>query len=541
MRSSERTSTARVTDVTIRYVLLAFLGLTTACSTDDAPLISDMQVDADPVQGSSRAHQQARNLGRGVNLGNALEAPNEGEWGVTLTEEDFERVAAAGFDHVRIPMRWSVHAAAEAPYELDPAFAERSDWAIDQALALGLRAILDIHHYEEIMVDPASHLDRLVGIWDQLAERYRDYPEELYFEILNEPQDALGIAPNNELIGKALEAIRRTNPTRTVIVDSTEWSKIRTLSELDLPAKDRNLIATFHFYEPMTFTHQGADWTDGGGEVGTDWPLSGEEASLRQQLSGAALWAKGAERPVYLGEFGAIDQAPIDARGRWTKAVVRRCDELNIPYGYWELRSSFGVYDSERQAWRQELVDAVLPGHSIPDELLVSGDLPPCEPAPPTPSSELTITSIAWTEDDYAGASAGPPVPDQVRDLQVSVTLAADVTALFVVAVDDQGRAAPLDGIVQQADTLDTGANPLVAICAGYTAAETWTLAVVEGETVLNADTGELGPLTVDGSRDLELFLTDSEHLAGQAPSLQVFALTPDGTLIASEIWPSDL
>ncbi len=45
-------------------------------------------------------------LGRGVNLGNALDAPQEGEWGLTLRSELFDMIKEAGFDSVRIPVRW---------------------------------------------------------------------------------------------------------------------------------------------------------------------------------------------------------------------------------------------------------------------------------------------------------------------------------------------------------------------------------------------------------------------------------------------------
>ncbi len=53
---------------------------------------------------------------RGINFGNMLEAPNEGEWGLTVQEEYFDLVKEAGFDFVRLPVRWSTHAEQEWPY-----------------------------------------------------------------------------------------------------------------------------------------------------------------------------------------------------------------------------------------------------------------------------------------------------------------------------------------------------------------------------------------------------------------------------------------
>jgi aryl-phospho-beta-D-glucosidase BglC (GH1 family) len=49
------------------------------------------------------AFTAARALGRGVNLGDALEAPKEGDWGVVAQEEYFDLIKEAGFGSVRIP------------------------------------------------------------------------------------------------------------------------------------------------------------------------------------------------------------------------------------------------------------------------------------------------------------------------------------------------------------------------------------------------------------------------------------------------------
>jgi endoglucanase len=70
---------------------------------------------------------QAKRLGRGVNLGNALDAPKEGEWGVTLQEDFFSIIREGGFDTVRLPIKWSAHAETDAPYAIDPAFFARTD------------------------------------------------------------------------------------------------------------------------------------------------------------------------------------------------------------------------------------------------------------------------------------------------------------------------------------------------------------------------------------------------------------------------------
>src|SRR5215472_9925323 len=96
-----------------------------------------------PAQVAGEASPSARplDLRRGLNLGNALDAPNEGEWGVVLAGSDFVAVKQAGFDHVRLPVRFSAHADATPPYQIQPAFLLRVDWAVDQALANGLAIV----------------------------------------------------------------------------------------------------------------------------------------------------------------------------------------------------------------------------------------------------------------------------------------------------------------------------------------------------------------------------------------------------------------
>ncbi len=241
-------------------------------------------------------------LGRGINLGNALEAPKEGEWGVTLYSKYFRTIKQAGFASVRLPIKWSVHAATEPPYAIDPKFAERVDWAVDQATSNGLNIILDVHHYDEMDTSPDEHLPRLVKIWEQIAARYKDKSTNVYFELLNEPHGSLADAKWNAAIPQLLAAIRKTNPTRPVLVGPASWNEISALDKLELP-QDKNLILTVHFYDPHKFTHQGAYWMEGSDAwKGTQWlGTEQEQMAARTSLDKAANWAKQQNRPVFFG------------------------------------------------------------------------------------------------------------------------------------------------------------------------------------------------------------------------------------------------
>ena len=147
---------------------------------------------------SPNAFERNKRLGRGINLGNALEAPNEGEWGVTLKEEYFQAIKDAGFDSVRIPCRWSAHALKEAPYTIEKSFFNRVDWAINNALKRGLYVILNVHHYGELVQEPDKHQERFYALWEQIAEHYKDYPDAVLVVVhgpfgrpVQEPQVAL--------------------------------------------------------------------------------------------------------------------------------------------------------------------------------------------------------------------------------------------------------------------------------------------------------------------------------------------------------------
>jgi len=167
--------------------------LVTACvTTTPSPTVPVSTATSTPVptqtpEPALDAFTMNERLARTVNLANALEAPNEGDWGLMLQEEYFQLVKEAGFTAVRIPIRWNAHAGTSAPYIISPEFFDRIDWAVEQALSRGLAVVLDLHHYDELMLDPINHKERFIGLWQQIAEHYQDYPDELVFEFLNEP------------------------------------------------------------------------------------------------------------------------------------------------------------------------------------------------------------------------------------------------------------------------------------------------------------------------------------------------------------------
>ncbi|QDU27649.1 Endoglucanase H precursor [Anatilimnocola aggregata] len=328
----------------------------TSCGLLLLAILSSASAQAQDIFAANKA------LGRGVNLGNALEAPKEGDWGMKIEAEFFPLIKQAGFQHVRLPVKWTSHAAKEAPYAIDAKFFERVDSILEQAAANKLLVVLNHHHYSELDARPKEELPRAIAIWQQIAARYKDRGAWLYFELMNEPHEELN--KDNawtEMIPPLLGVVRETNPTRPVIIGPPFWNGMWALSKFKLP-EDKNLIVTVHYYNPFEFTHQGAHWVkDSDRWLGKKW--TGSEAEMKaitKEFDSTAAWAKENNRPIYLGEFGAFRKADAASRVLWTAAITREAEARNFSWAYWEFGAEFSIYDREKKAWRADLRDALL-------------------------------------------------------------------------------------------------------------------------------------------------------------------------------------
>lgn len=323
------------------------------------------ETNSPPAPGSPPASNNLfAQLGRGVNLGNFLEAPEEGKWtGRLLQEDDFSTISQAGFTVIRVPIRWSGHVGAAPNYLIDPTFLARVDWVVAQAKKNHLQVILDYHHDGDLMKDPDANAGRFLATWKQIAEHYQNEPPSILFELLNEPEKQMDAPHWNDLLAKTLAVVRATNPHRSIVVGPVRWNSIGSLKDLVLPADDRNLIVTFHFYHPMEFTHQGASWVEGSDAwLGTTWQgTDAEKQVTTDKFDRAADWGIANQRPILLGEFGSYEKGDMDSRVRWTAFVARSAEARGFAWTYWEFCSSFGVYDPQAKQWRQPLFNALLP------------------------------------------------------------------------------------------------------------------------------------------------------------------------------------
>jgi endoglucanase len=332
---------------------------------------------------------------RGFNFGNRLDAPNEGDWGPALRGSDFATVAARGFDHVRLPVRFSGHAPMTAPFTIDTALLQRVDWALTQASQNGLSVVLAFQYYDELMRQPDAHWGRFLALWDEVALRYQTASSsQVAFELLSEPNGALE-AQYNDLVAQAVTQIRRSNPDRRIIVNSTGFARTPRLAELVLP-EDPNIVASVHVYAPEPFTFQGAPWA--GNQYGTtgvvfpgppETPLEPVTAALANDT--VKLWFEQyntlptAENPagpsaidatvtaittfvreqgheVYVGEMGATVHGDEQSRFNFLSLLRERFEAENLGWAVWDNNGGdMAVLGSADGTWRDSTINALIP------------------------------------------------------------------------------------------------------------------------------------------------------------------------------------
>ncbi|WP_300377194.1 glycoside hydrolase family 5 protein [Henriciella sp.] len=296
---------------------------------------------------------------RCMNMGGGLEAPREGDWGYSVRREDMTRLAEAGFDTIRLPVKWSAHAAERRPYRIDPDFMGRIQEIAGWAEAEGLNIIIDVHHYNELMEKPSAHRERLGEIWRQIADAFEGAPQSVIFELINEPNDKMTVRKTDALNRELLAIVRERHPDRWVIIGSAGWGNLDALLKSRPPEDDR-IILTFHNYDPYNFTHQGASFADNPPPTGREWGTPEERETMRLGADLAVEFAREEGHPIFLGEFGVYEHVPLNQRVKWTRAMRELAEERNIGWCYWDYASSFRAYNLEREVWIRSMRAALL-------------------------------------------------------------------------------------------------------------------------------------------------------------------------------------
>ncbi|MFC2125347.1 glycoside hydrolase family 5 protein [Bacteroidota bacterium] len=293
------------------------------------------------------AFEQNNRLGGGANVGSILYRWDN--WDEEREKEELDLLKGLGMKNVRINLRPFLHASEGPSYTLSSEFFERLDWLINESLIRGFTVIIDEHQYRVMGQDPMALKDIYMATWKQIAEHYKDYPDNVYFELLNEPNNNLTPYLWNYFLKEAYDIIRASNPARTLVIGPGNWNKINELENLILPEEDRNIIVAIHFYNPHKFTHQGKD----GRSTGISWPEMPEETQdLIDEFQLAADWGKENNRPLFLDEFGVHQMADPESAARWIRSAREQIERHNMPWSMWKFMSTeWGIYNENEKTW----------------------------------------------------------------------------------------------------------------------------------------------------------------------------------------------
>lgn len=329
----------------------------------------------------------------GVNLGGWISQYGKAgkeRFDTFITETDIRQIAGWGMDHVRLPIDYMVLEDDDRPFE----YKEEGFYYVDSCIRWcekhNLNIILDLHRapgyafyfLNENTLFTDEHMQkRYIGLWRCMAERYKGYGNNLVFELLNEL-----VEPNssrwNNLSKRTVEEIRKIDRNRKIIIGGNLYNSVNTLHELDR-IDDDNLVYTFHFYEPHIFTHQKAGWEPllKDLEVDVTYPSTEEtyevyyperlrqrylfgkvvdKEYLRRYMQPALGFARERNVPLYCGEYGVIDRAPMDSRLNWHRDLSDLLIEYGIGRAVWTYKlMSFPLVDINSAVISDELVKIV--------------------------------------------------------------------------------------------------------------------------------------------------------------------------------------
>ncbi len=343
---------------------------------------------------------------RGTNLSHWLSQSEErGEARkLHIQEDDFERLEQLGFDFVRIPID-EVQFWDEEGNKLPEAW-ELLTNALDLAQKHHLRAIVDLHiirsHYfnavnegdkqANTLFTSEKAQDDLIGLWYQLSEALKGYSNaSVAYEFMNEP-----VADEheqwNQLVAKVHAALRKVEPQRTLVIGSNKWQGYETMKYLRVPENDKNIILSFHYYNPMLLTHYGAWWTPLGqykGKVNYPGILVSKEdyeaapdslrpllepfttqewnvEKIKADFKDAIEVAKKYNLQLFCGEWGVYEPVDRELAYKWTKDMLSVFDEFDIAWTTWCYDADFGFWDQQKNDYKDKpLVDLLMSAEGL--------------------------------------------------------------------------------------------------------------------------------------------------------------------------------
>jgi endoglucanase len=339
----------------------------------------------------------------GINLGGWISQYRRfgpGHFDDFITEKDIQRIAAWGMDHVRLPVDYPILEDDHQPFIYKEDGFAYIDRCVEWCRKNNLNVVLDLHqapgfvfdhHEASTIFERSSEQERFFELWKAFTRRYVSERKNIIFELLNEIVDATS-ERWNKLAHRTVEVIRQLDPGRTIMIGGNFYNSVRTLQDIEL-VDDPNVCYTFHFYEPLIFTHQKASWMPLTIEYGQTLEYPGEFTGLReflaqhqgqhyfhasnehlQYLAGkrndrsllevylqpAIDFLNKTGKELYCGEYGVIEQAPIQSRINWHRDFVGLLNEVGIARACWSYKAmEFGLVDMQGEVLDAELIRAI--------------------------------------------------------------------------------------------------------------------------------------------------------------------------------------
>ena len=293
-------------------------------------------------------------MGLGINLGNTFEATgrdqrndmnstsswisstisaHEVAWGSPrITRAIIQGYKTAGFNTLRIPVAWS-NLMDMKTYTINPELLNRVHEVVDWTLESGMYAVINLHWdggwIENFPAKYSECMRRYTKIWQQIAERFKNYDDFLLFESQNEE---LGFSIWNQWGGtgaanmagktRAYEIVNNINQNFVNTIRSSGGNnKYRHLliagyhTNIDntcdplfkMPKDPANRMAVkVHYYDPFGFTHltQDESWA----KASWTWGTEEEYTHLNRELDKMVTNFINKGIPVAIGEYGTAKQ-----------------------------------------------------------------------------------------------------------------------------------------------------------------------------------------------------------------------------------------
>lgn len=354
-------------------------------------------VDNGVMREGLTALEATRLMGNGINLGNTLEACDnnvgiktntplsyETHWGQPKTTQAMiDGMKAAGFDTIRIPVAWMTNATHlyEGDYTIDADYMDRVEEVVRYARKAGMYVIVNDHwdggwygmFGSESAETRALAMEAYKGMWQQIAERFRDYSDYLIFESANEElgtrfdensalycsdsvvtylTDDERYALTNEINQTFVDVVRATggnNATRFLLIAGYGTNIDQTCDDrFQMPkdTADSKLMVSVHYYDPWSYCGASS------AASATKWGKVSDYEYMDQQLAKMTKFTE-AGYGVVIGEYGALpcSDGLKDNTLAYHTAFLDACTKYNLTNCLWDCS---GLYKRVSQTFADD-------------------------------------------------------------------------------------------------------------------------------------------------------------------------------------------